>query len=89
MAGNPAQVHPIHIHLDSFLAYFFGVCPRFGLWRVLDLAEHAAIALAACLCFSSAILPLRSVTFWTCNHPKILPDLTQILSTLQTHYQHT
>jgi hypothetical protein len=38
--------------------------------------------LAAAICFSSSILPLRSVTFWTFNHPDILAYLAHILATL-------
>jgi hypothetical protein len=54
------------------LAHFFGVSPGFGVGRVLDLAEHAAIALAAAIGFSSSVLAFRSVTFWTLDHPCIL-----------------
>lgn len=47
MAGNAAQVHPVHIQLDGFLTHFFGIDPRFRFWRVLDLAEYAAVLMAA------------------------------------------
>jgi hypothetical protein len=65
MASNPAQVHPIHVQLDRFAAHFFWVSPGFGLWGVFDLAEHAAIALAATARFPSSVLPFCSLTFWT------------------------
>jgi hypothetical protein len=72
MASNPAQVHPIHVQLDRFAAHFFWVSPGFGLWGVFDLAEHAAIALAATARFPSSVLPFCSLTFWTFNHTYIL-----------------
>ena len=72
LAGNSAQVHPTHIHLECFPAHFFWVGPRFGFWGVLDLAEHAAIALAATAGFAGSILAFRSVTFWTFDHAPIL-----------------
>ena len=72
MTTDAAQVHPIHIQLDRFLAHFFRVSPGFGMWGVLDLAEHAAIALAATLRFSGSILAFRSVTFRTLDHTPIL-----------------
>lgn len=78
VTSNAAQVHSINIHLDGFLAYLFGVGPGFGVWGVFDLAEHAAIPLAATLCFSSPILALRSMAFWAFNHAFIL---AQFLST--------
>lgn len=78
MTGNPAQIHPIYIQLDRFPANLFWISPGFGLWRVFDLTKHAAIPLAAAVRFSSSVLTLRSVTFWTCNHA---PILAQILAT--------
>lgn len=72
MAPNAAQVHPIHVHLDRFPAHFFRVSPGFGMWGVLDLAEHAAIALASAACFPGSILAFRAVTVWTFNHSLIL-----------------
>jgi len=82
MAGNPAQVHPIHIQLQRLFAHGFGIGPSFRLGRVLDLAKHTAIALAAAICLSSTILPFRSVTLGTFNHPWILAYLAQFLATL-------
>jgi hypothetical protein len=72
MASSPAQVHPIHIQLQGFLAHFLGVCPGLGVGCVLDLAEHAAIALAATVRFSSSVLTLCSVTFGTLGHAFII-----------------
>jgi len=82
MAGDPPQVHPVHVQLQCLLPHCIGIGPGLRLGRILDLAEHAAIALAAAICFSSSILPFRSVTFRTFNHPGILTDLAQILATL-------
>jgi hypothetical protein len=75
MAGNSAQVHPIHIQLDRFPTHLFGIRPGFGLWGVLDLAEHATIALTAAVRFSSSVLAFCSVTFWTFYHAYILAQL--------------
>jgi hypothetical protein len=58
--------------LDGFAAHRFWVSPGFGLWCVLDLAEHAAIALAATVGFSGSVLAFCSVTLWTFDHPYIL-----------------
>jgi hypothetical protein len=54
--------------LDGFLAHGFWVDPRFGFRGVFDLAEHAAVALAAAGCLSSPILAFRTMTFWTFKH---------------------
>jgi len=35
MVFDPVQVHPTHIRLEGFLAYFFGISPGFGVGRVL------------------------------------------------------
>lgn len=72
MAGDPAQVHPIHIQLERFATHLFWVSPWLWFWGVLDLAEHAAIALTAAVRFSSSVLSFRSVTFWTFDHALIL-----------------
>jgi len=72
MASNSPQVHPVHIQLEGFLAHFLGVCPGLGIGCVLDLAEHAAITLAAAFRFSSSILTLCSVTFGTLDHAFII-----------------
>lgn len=72
MPGNAAQVHPVHIHLDRLLTDFFGIGPGFGFWSVLDLAEHAAIPLAAARSLSSSVLAFGSVTVRTFNHALIL-----------------
>jgi len=72
MTGNPAQVHPVHIQLDRFPAHCIWVSPGLGFGRVFDLAEHAAIALAAVRCFSSSVLAFRALTFWTSVHALIL-----------------
>jgi hypothetical protein len=82
MAGDPAQVHPIHVQLQRLLPHFFGISPSLRLGRILDLTEHAAIALAAAICFSGSILPFCSVTFWTFNHSLVLASLAQFLATL-------
>jgi len=74
MASYPPQVHPVHVQLQCLLPHCFGIGPGLWLGRILDLAKHAAIALAAAVCFSSSILPFRSVTFWTFHHPGILTD---------------
>jgi hypothetical protein len=49
------------------------------------LAKHTAIALAAAICLSGTILPFRSVTLGTFNHPWILAYLAQILATPIIH----
>ena len=72
MTSNPTQIHPIHLQLERFAAHLFGVGPRFGVWSVFDLAEHAAIALAAAVSFSSSVLAFRSVTFGTFDHASII-----------------
>ncbi len=72
MAGNATQVHPVHIQLDRLLADFFRIGPGLGFWGVLDLTEHAAIALAATRSLSSPVLPFGSVTFRTFTHALIL-----------------
>ena len=72
MSGYSAQVHPIHIQLDRFLVHLFWISPGLRFWSVLDLAEHAAIALATAVCFFGSVLPFGSVTFWTFNHDHIL-----------------
>jgi hypothetical protein len=54
----------------------------FGVWSVFDMAEHAAIVLAATPGYSSPALPFRA-TFWTFDQANIL---AQILSTpTKTH----
>ena len=72
MPSNSAQVHPIHVQLERFLAHFLGVSPGSGFWSVFDLAKHAAIALAATVCFSSSVLTFCSVTFGTLDHVLII-----------------
>lgn len=74
VAGDPAQVHPIHIQLERFLAHFLGVCPGLGIGRVLFHAVHADIALAAAGCFACSILAFGSLAFWTLHHTCILPN---------------
>ena len=74
MAGDPAQVHPIYIKLESFLAHFFGVGPGLGIGRVLFHVVHADIALAAAGCFACSILAFGAVTFRTLHHTCILPN---------------
>lgn len=72
MAGYPTQVHPIHIQLERFLPYFFGIGPWFRIGRVLDLAKHAAIALTATAGFPSSVLAFCSMAFRTLDHTHIL-----------------
>jgi hypothetical protein len=81
VTSNPAQVHPIHVQLQCFLAHRFWIDPGFLFWGVLDLTEHATIALAAAIGFSGTILPFGSVTFWTFIHAEILAYLAQVLAT--------
>ena len=78
MACNPAQVHPIHVQLEGFLAHFFGICPGLGIGRVLDLAKHAAVALAPTVGFSSSMLTFCSMTFGALDHSSII---AQVLAT--------
>ena len=73
MPSYSAQVHPVDVHLDRFLAHFLRVGPGFRFWRVLALTEHAAIALAAAGCFPGSVLSFGAVTFWTFDHAWILP----------------
>jgi hypothetical protein len=75
MAGNPAQVHPVHIHLDRLLPNFFWIFSGFGFRGVLDLAELSAIPLAAAVCFSSSVLSFGSMAVWTFSHTPILANL--------------
>ena len=72
MTGYSTQIHPIHIHLQCFLASLFIIDPRLGFRRVFDLAVHTAISLAATRCFSGSILPFGSLTFRTFVHASIL-----------------
>ena len=72
MTSNPAQVHPIHVQLDRLATDFWGIGPGLWLWGVLDLAEHAAIALTATAGLAGSILSFRSVTFGAFNHASIL-----------------
>ena len=72
MTGNAAQIHPIHIQLQGFLAHLLWVGPRLGLRGVFDLAEHAAITLTATAGFSGSVLAFGSVTFWTFDHILII-----------------
>ena len=80
MASNPAQVHPIHVQLDRLATDFWGIDPGLWLWGVLDLAEHAAIALTATAGFAGSILSFCSVTFWTFNHASILAHFIATLN---------
>ena len=73
VAGDPAQVQPVYIQLEGFLAHFRGVCPRFRIGCVLFHAEHANITLAASGCFSHSILSFGSLALWTLDHAFILP----------------
>jgi hypothetical protein len=73
MTSYSAQIHPIDVQLDRFLAHLLRVSPGLWFWGVLDLTEHAAIALAATGCFSGSVLPFGSLTFWTFDHTQILP----------------
>ena len=79
MTGYPTQVHPIHIQLDRFPAYLCGISPGFGFWGIFDLAEHAAIPLAAAGSLSSSVLAFGLVTFRTFDHA---PILAHFLATL-------
>jgi hypothetical protein len=54
------------------LAHFLGIGPWFGIGCVLDLAKHAAIALAATVGFPSSVLAFCSMTFGTLDHAYIL-----------------
>ena len=45
MAGDPAQVCTIHIHLYCLLAHFIGIAVLFRFGRVLAATMHAADAL--------------------------------------------
>jgi hypothetical protein len=65
------------------LAHCIWVSPGLGFGRVFDLAEHAAIALAAVRCFSSSVLAFRALTFWTSVHALIL---AQFLATPVIQY---
>lgn len=78
MPRNSAQVHPIHIHLDGFLAHFFGISPGFGLRGVFDVAKHAAVALASAARFTRSVLAFCSVTLRTFNHIPIIAHFLAI-----------
>ena len=45
MAGDPAQVDTIHIHLHGLLAHFIWIAMLFRFGRVLAPTMHAADAL--------------------------------------------
>ena len=45
MAGDPAQVGAIHIHLHGLLAHFIGIAMLFRLGSVLAATMQAAISL--------------------------------------------
>jgi len=45
MAGNPAQVHTIHIHLYGLPAHFIWIAMLFRLGRIFAATMHAADAL--------------------------------------------
>ena len=68
VAGNATQAHAVHIQLDGLLTHFIGVHPRFRIWRVLDLAEHTAVALTATGRFTCPVLAFGSLTIGTCDH---------------------
>ena len=72
MTGYAAQIHPIDIHLDRLPPDLFWIGPGFGFGCIFDLAEHAAIALAATARFPSSVLAFCSMTSWTFNHVYIL-----------------
>jgi hypothetical protein len=78
VTSYPTQVHPIHIQLEGFSAHFFGIGPWFGVGRVLDLAKHATIALAATVGFPSSVLAFCAMTFGTLDHAYII---AQVLAT--------
>ena len=65
------------------MAGLFIIRPRFGLWRIFQLAVHAAIPLATAARLSGSILSFCSVTFWTAYHH---PILAQILATPATSF---
>lgn len=75
MAGSATQVHPIHIQLRGFAAHFLGVSPGLGIGRVINPKEHAAIALAAIVCFPGSVLAFLSVTFGTYDHALVLAQV--------------
>lgn len=80
MTGDTAQVHPIHIQFQGFLAGLFVISPGFGFRRVFELAIHAAITLACCTCFPSTVLAIGALAFWTFGH---YPILAQFLATIR------
>ena len=86
MTSNPAQVHPIHVQLDRLATDFWGIGPGLWLWGVLDLAEHAAIALTATAGLAGSILSFRSVTFGAFNHASILAHFIATLNPGTSHF---
>jgi predicted metal-dependent hydrolase len=58
--------------LQRLATDFCRVDPGLWLWGVLDLAEHAAIALTATAGFAGSVLSFRSMTFGTFYHASIL-----------------
>jgi hypothetical protein len=75
VAGNSAQVHPIHIQLDGFAAHFLLISSGFRFWSELDLVEHAVIALNAALRFSGSVLSFGLMTSRTLIHAIILAHI--------------
>lgn len=72
VAGDAAQIHPIHIHSDGLLAEVIGIALLFGVWCVATLAIFAAVALASRLCRSNFDLVLCIVEVRTSYHTVIL-----------------
>ena len=81
MTGDASQIHPIHVHLQCFLASLFIIHPRLRFRCVFDLAVHAPVPLASCMCFSSSVLPIVSFAFWTDIHSSILAHFLATLCT--------
>lgn len=78
MTSNPAQAHPVYVHLQRFLARRFIIRPRFGLRRIFHLAVHAAIPLTSAAGLPGSVLSFCSVAFRTADH---IPILAQFFAT--------
>jgi hypothetical protein len=72
LSPDPAQIHPIHIHLHGSLANFIAVAMNFGGGSVLVTAVHTAIPLGARLGLPGLILTFYLVTMRASFHNPIL-----------------
>ena len=80
MAGDAAQVHPIHVQADGLLTHALRIALFFGLRRVFVLAKLALVALASGFSAPSFDLTGGAVAVRTSIHQSIL-TLSSLLAT--------